>query len=264
MKDYGYFSFGGLTLSMHYQPEIIDKMSLDEMLREYGHLAHTSSLSIPTPYIIDYVSKKYIALSSNVEDLVGYPVNHFFDDGLDFLLQITDKVDLNICNEKIVPYNIRFLNGVPKSDHNQYIFTHNYRINAKDGKKVLLYQQSTLVLSPETGLPMYSIGLLSDIGQLKKDTSILHQIVRIRHNGKTSVKEIAFSTEYSPDQHLLSKRELEILKLLAQGLNSKQIGEKLFISESTVVIHRKNMLVKTSSKNVAQLIAYGAKNHLII
>ncbi len=52
----------------------------------------------------------------------------------------------------------------------------------------------------------------------------------------------------------LTDRELEVLKLLASGLNSKEISEQLFISTNTVEYHRKQLLRKTESRNVAELI----------
>ena len=52
----------------------------------------------------------------------------------------------------------------------------------------------------------------------------------------------------------LTNRELEVLKLLASGLNSKEISEQLFISTNTVEYHRKQLLRKTESRNVAELI----------
>jgi len=53
---------------------------------------------------------------------------------------------------------------------------------------------------------------------------------------------------------LLTNREIEILRCIADGLNTKQIAEKLFISENTVFNHRRNMLHKTASKTTAQLL----------
>jgi DNA-binding CsgD family transcriptional regulator len=52
----------------------------------------------------------------------------------------------------------------------------------------------------------------------------------------------------------LTNRELEVLKLLASGLNSKEISEQLYISTNTVEYHRKQLLRKTESRNVAELI----------
>lgn len=52
----------------------------------------------------------------------------------------------------------------------------------------------------------------------------------------------------------ITPRELEILDFLSRGLSSKEIAEKLFISPHTVEYHRRQMLKKTDSKNIAELI----------
>lgn len=52
----------------------------------------------------------------------------------------------------------------------------------------------------------------------------------------------------------LSSRELEILELLRQGLNNKDISIRLHLSELTVKTHRKNIMFKTESKNLADLL----------
>lgn len=64
-------------------------------------------------------------------------------------------------------------------------------------------------------------------------------------------------------QHLLSERENEIIKLLAQGFTSLQIAEKLFIAEHTVKTHRKNILRKTGVHSTSQLIQFALNNQLI-
>ena len=52
----------------------------------------------------------------------------------------------------------------------------------------------------------------------------------------------------------ITEREKEILSLLAIGFSSKEISEKLFISPQTVEYHRRQLLKKTKSRNIAQLI----------
>ncbi len=61
----------------------------------------------------------------------------------------------------------------------------------------------------------------------------------------------------------LSKREFEIIRLIGKGLNSKAIGESLFISRHTVDTYRRAILEKTNCKNSAELISYAAKHNLI-
>lgn len=61
----------------------------------------------------------------------------------------------------------------------------------------------------------------------------------------------------------LTTRELEVLELLSYGFSSKEISEKLFISPNTVEYHRKQLLRKTGSANVAQLIGNAFRMHLL-
>lgn len=52
----------------------------------------------------------------------------------------------------------------------------------------------------------------------------------------------------------LSAREREILYCIAEGMSSKEIAERLFVSKNTIDTHRRNMIRKKRAKNCAQLI----------
>ncbi len=61
----------------------------------------------------------------------------------------------------------------------------------------------------------------------------------------------------------LSKREQEILRLVAQGLTSKQVGEKLFLSSKTVDNHRRNLMQKLNIHSAPELVRYAVRYGLI-
>jgi DNA-binding NarL/FixJ family response regulator len=67
----------------------------------------------------------------------------------------------------------------------------------------------------------------------------------------------------NPKIEKLTKRELEIIKLIALQMNSFQISEKLFLSFYTVKTHRKNILQKLELKNTAGLIEFANKHNLL-
>ena len=64
-------------------------------------------------------------------------------------------------------------------------------------------------------------------------------------------------------QSILTERETEVLKLIAEGMSSTQVAEKLFISIHTINSHRKNILRKLDLKSPAQLILYAIEHGLI-
>ncbi len=61
----------------------------------------------------------------------------------------------------------------------------------------------------------------------------------------------------------LTSREIEVLKLIAQGHTNKEIGEKLFISHRTVDTHRTNLMKKLEVSNIAGLIRFAIKQGFV-
>lgn len=66
-----------------------------------------------------------------------------------------------------------------------------------------------------------------------------------------------------PIESKLTPREIEVLRLMAHELTSKEIAEKLKISKQTVDSHRNNMMEKTSSKSIVGLLKFGIRNKII-
>jgi DNA-binding NarL/FixJ family response regulator len=93
--------------------------------------------------------------------------------------------------------------------------------------------------------------------------------IEMVHNGKkyfsNEVNKVLLSTLLPQEmpENSVTERELEVLKLLAQELTSKQIAEKLFISERTVETHRKNLMRKTGANNAIGLVRYAYAKKLL-
>jgi DNA-binding NarL/FixJ family response regulator len=65
-----------------------------------------------------------------------------------------------------------------------------------------------------------------------------------------------FEDDETPDISKLSEREIDVLKFIKEGLSSKEIAEKLFLSSRTVEVHRSNILKKLNLKNTASLLKF--------
>lgn len=61
----------------------------------------------------------------------------------------------------------------------------------------------------------------------------------------------------------LSKREKEVIRLIANEYSNQEIADKLFISNRTVESHKRNLLEKTGAKNVAGLVLYAVEHNFI-
>ena len=58
----------------------------------------------------------------------------------------------------------------------------------------------------------------------------------------------------------LTDRELDVLKLVAEGMKASEIADQLNIAETTVSTHRRNMMDKLNFNRATQLVAYAFKN----
>lgn len=103
----------------------------------------------------------------------------------------------------------------------------------------------------------------------KELLSNFNQIIQISDNAQT-VKEILDKADLSDQQPIsfsqkdqLSEREIDVLKLLVNGLSNKEIADKLNISIHTVISHRKNISNKTNIKSQSGLTIYAISNKII-
>ncbi|MDQ3048526.1 MAG: response regulator transcription factor [Bacteroidota bacterium] len=69
--------------------------------------------------------------------------------------------------------------------------------------------------------------------------------------------------EYSCAGLNISEREMEIIKLIAEGYSNKEVADKLFLSTHTVTTHRKNIMNKLGVNNTAGLVLFAVRENLI-
>lgn len=101
---------------------------------------------------------------------------------------------------------------------------------------------------------------------VKSINVLLLNEIYICDNAKERMINFISSEEGKPDPHIkepLTRREMEILRLICDGFSSKDIGEKLFISINTVETHRKRILLKLNAKNSVGIVKYALENHII-
>jgi DNA-binding NarL/FixJ family response regulator len=84
--------------------------------------------------------------------------------------------------------------------------------------------------------------------------------------GKTFLSDEAAAILKNDDADkapVITRREKEVLELLADGLTNNEIAEKLFVSAATVDSHRKSLIIKLNAKNTPGLIKLGFVHKLI-
>lgn len=88
------------------------------------------------------------------------------------------------------------------------------------------------------------------------------QILETIQRANIDVNDIDFDS-FTCEPIVLSERENEIIKLIAEGNTNPQIAEQLFLSSHTVNTHRKNIMAKLGVKNTAGIVMYAVKTNLV-
>lgn len=259
-------TYSSLLGEVYYRTKDVDTREVLKLLRQAQSIPQQLMPFKGILHVIDYTQCRHVGISGPLKNMTGYNPKELMDSGLGFMVDIFHKDDFKIYNESIFTQITDHFKNTPAEEHEMYIFSFNYRIKKGDGKWMHLYQQGSYITDPETKLPLYSIAMVTDISALKREnSSMLFSVDKKRNSNDFLGYKNILTQYYYPEfeESRLSDREREILGLLSDGLSSKQIADRLFISESTVVNHRKNMLKKTNSKNIAELVRYGINKGVI-
>lgn len=219
--------------------------------------------SIPMIYLMDYTSKQYLFITKS-NRILGHNPEKFISGGLDFTLSNYNKKDLKIFNEEIFPDRIKFIQDISPQEQASYIFSYNYRMKKSDGEYTNLLQRNCFIKSDEKGNPLMSLGMVININNFKPENPIIQTIEKYTADKLADTTTIFKKAYYlNKEDGLLTKRELELLLYIADGLTSKEIANKLFISEHTVINHKRNMMQKCNARNTIELVTYAIRNRVI-
>jgi len=126
-----------------------------------------------------------------------------------------------------------------------------------------MFERARAVLALQGQTPLLGIACyeqaIAPSTSLARRKRLLHEAIELFHTvGMTTWHERAMAAASAraddhPDLAGVTRRELEVLRLVAQGYSDRRVADELFISERTVNAHLRNMLHKTQSDNRTQL-----------
>jgi DNA-binding NarL/FixJ family response regulator len=138
-----------------------------------------------------------------------------------------------------------------------------------------------VLLTSELKKELVSVGIQSGIdGYLLKNTDkgTLIEAIRMVHKGERyfneAITKLVFEDFFQKEKTsntasklakstALTKRENEVLALVASGRSNKEVADDLFISIKTVETHKTNILEKLGLRNTAELVKYAIKKGLV-
>lgn len=219
---------------------------------------------VPFIYVLDYASGKYLIMQKGVKNETSYLPIDYINKGLSMFMDKCHSDDLRLYNEEIFPYRLKILAAIPADEHKDHVFSYTYRFKTKSGDYNNVLQKNILISSEDNkGQPLLSIGTLINVNHLVNENPVTHLVEKINRQENALPRLIEKKIFFINGINLFTKREKEILKWSAEGLCSKQIADKLFISEYTVINHKRNMMAKSNCRNTPELVKYGFTKMII-
>ncbi len=213
-------------------------------------------------YVIDSPTLTLDYISPSVEDIFGISPEEFTFQTFMDIIHPDDHEFFLKCENKVADF---LTNRIEPDKVVKYKITYSLREKTKsNGYRLFLLQTVTLQTTAEGSL-LKVFGLQTDITHITSKNNGKISLIGLLGEPSYLGIDVDDQTDYGvkSSPSLFTNRELEILKLLGEGLTTALIAEKLFVSKETVTTHRKNMLAKTGFKNSTQLLAHCIRNGLI-
>lgn len=124
--------------------------------------------------------------------------------------------------------------------------------------------RKTIVLANDS--PQFQLSGVRVLNIHEPEEMLVKNILKLHqhaHHDGYPVKDMPPIPPHHAHQDILSTREIEVLVLITKGLINKEIADKLNISLTTVITHRKNITEKLGIKSVSGLTIYAVMNGYI-
>lgn len=193
-------------------------------------------------HLADPETFQVLQVNSKYMDNTGYEFQQIREQWLEFLL--------NTVHPTSIANILKFLPDLYKSRHSQQTirFVQYARVcRSEEYSPVITFTKPTKLPS---GKVLWVEPFPEDFGKFEKK---IEQIVKMDE----------FKLKHFRRFQSLTEREVEVLRLLANGYNNPKIAEKLFLSRSTIETHRKNIKKKLELKSLRDLMRYAFAFNLV-
>jgi DNA-binding CsgD family transcriptional regulator len=197
-------------------------------------------------------------VSNSTQRILGYPAQNFIEEGLDFIASRIHPEDYPIA-----------LAVSAKMHGKKKDFPKRIELRIKNNKGKWVWTEIDFVVPNDINARVSQIfGVMKDISAEKEKCleDKVGQAIKFSINS-TYISAENYDLESQFDNSIKSnaykkvtRREKEVLKLVADGFSAKEVANKLSISIHTAINHRKNLITKFHVKNTAELIKVASKN----
>jgi DNA-binding CsgD family transcriptional regulator len=206
--------------------------------------------------IFDFCKRQVIYYSSNFGMLLGYEPSDYQATGQQFFankIHPEDAQKLSIGGVSV----LKIFNSFSSDEKLNHKVVNEYRMLNAQGQYIRLIEQHQVLELDQKG-QLWLMMMIVDVSPNQDETEgSKSQLLNFR-TGKIIPMEVQ-----QPVKFELTKRELEILRLVKEGMLSKEISDKLAISVHTVNTHRQRFLEKLGANNSFEAIMFASKYGLL-
>lgn len=239
----------------------IGNVSEKDNLQQNNYLEAVKSfarLTYESVYVINYENMSFEYVSENPLFLCGYSSEEVLNMGYDFYFNNVPEEELKLL-EQINEAGFDFFEKLPSDTKKEYSITYDFHLINKTGKNILINHKLT---------PLF----LTGEAKLWKAMCIV-SISHHQHPGNVFIKRQGSEELWELDlengvwlkslKPTLSEREIEVLRLHAQGLTINQIADKIFVSPDTVKYYRRRIFERLSVNTIVEALAVAVNSKII-
>jgi DNA-binding CsgD family transcriptional regulator len=201
--------------------------------------------------VYDMYRGGYAFVRSKFDQQLNYPLNEGYKKDPNYFMQLMPPDDLKFTLDTIKK-TFAFLDTIDKELLKDYKLIFEYRMADPAGNLHRFLQQCVVIEPDENGC-IWMVLIINDlIPNKQNDDILLRKVIHMPTNRICLFQD----DDHQKSNSFLSKREIEILGLISEGLQSKEISDRLFISVNTVNNHRQRIIEKTNSDNTNEALNY--------
>lgn len=228
-------------------------ISLDADFEKQSRLLKIFSVGDYYYYIFNVKDVTFEYISPEFTEVLGFETDTMTVSAFLMLIHPDDRPWFLNFEHKVV----EFFSTLTSSQIPSYKIRYDYRVRKSTGEYIRILQQVVTIGYQMDGSVIKTLGIHTDISHIKMDGRPIFSLIGM--DGEPSFIDVDVERIFKPTEPLISRREKEILDLLMQGKQSREIADRLFISKATVDKHRNNILSKTNVSNTAELIAFSIR-----
>ncbi|GGD80786.1 helix-turn-helix transcriptional regulator [Emticicia aquatilis] len=245
--------FFKFLMQYKYDEKDLDYSSIPKYISTFQILSDIGNSGIS---VFDINKKEMAFYSANYGKLLGYVPSDYAETSFQFFddkIHPDDKPKLVLNGISI----LKMFNQFSSDEKLNHKLINEYRMLNAQQKYIRLIEQHQILALDKKGQVWLLLGIVDISPNQEENDHVKSQLLNFRTGSF-----IPFEVSQKADLEL-TKREIEILKLVKEGLLSKEISDKLSISVHTVNTHRQRFLEKLGANNSMEAVMFASKFGLL-